>query len=237
MLWRDAVLQALHRFSIRHETRLVERQPFIEEELARIVSDAEARGETPSQTLSRVLQELRDEGILYFTGGGKYLLADTPMDMEAEELPDDAIDFAISSNKLLLGVVPVDEAQAIVRRRKGQARVRALALRSYNHQCGLCDIRDDNLLVASHIVRWADEPLARGNLCNVICLCRLHDPLFEAGYFAITDTFDILRRRDVASQIVLTVLRETDRLRLPKAHQPSPEFLRKHRIRTGFEKL
>ncbi len=236
MLWRDAVLDALHRYSNWHDTRLVERQTLIEEELPRIVNDTGSVGLTPDQTLSRVLQELEDDGILFFSGSGKYLLADSPVDVEAEELPDDAVDFAINSKKLLLGVVPTGDDQAIARRRRGQDRIRELALQGYGHQCGLCDIKDGKLLVASHIVRWADEPEARGNLSNVLCLCRLHDPLFEVGYVAISDSFKVLKREDVPSQMIVAVLRLTDQLRLPAANQPGPEFLRKHRIRTGFEK-
>ncbi len=236
MLWRDAVLNALHRYSNRHGTRLVERQTLIEEELARIVNDTESVGESPAQTLSRVLQELRDDRILFFSGSGKYLLADTPVDMEAEELPDDAVDFAINSKKLRLGIVPTRDEQTIARLRRGQARIRELALQSYDHQCGLCDIRDGKLLVASHIVRWADDPEARGNLSNVLCLCRLHDPLFEVGYFAISDDLIVLKRKNVPSRLTMAVLSLTDRLRLPTANCPSAEFLRKHRVRTGFER-
>lgn len=236
MLWRDAVLDALHRYSNRHGTRLVERQHLIDEELDRIVRDTESQGETPSQTLSRVLQELGRDDLIYLAGNGKYLLLDTPIDVETEGLPDDAVDFAIHTNKLRLGIVPASDAQAVGRQRRGQDRIRDLTLQSYDYQCGLCDVRDRDLLVASHIARWADEPQARGNLANVICLCKLHDPLFEVGYFAISDSYDVLKRKDAPGQVVGAVLRLTSRLRLPTANQPVPEFLRKHRIRTGFEK-
>lgn len=57
MFWREAVLDALHRFSTRRGTRLVERQHFIQEGLDRIISDTASQGQTPSQTLSPVLQD------------------------------------------------------------------------------------------------------------------------------------------------------------------------------------
>ncbi len=42
MLWREAVLDPLHRFSTRRGPRLVERQHFIQEELDRLISDRAA---------------------------------------------------------------------------------------------------------------------------------------------------------------------------------------------------
>ena len=65
----------------------------------------DAHGKTPDQTLSRVLQELRRDGIIHFLDLGKYLLLDTPIDIEAEDLPDEAIDLAINNGKLRIGVV------------------------------------------------------------------------------------------------------------------------------------
>ena len=37
-----------------------------DEELDRVISDTDSKGRTPSQTMSRVLQELRDQGIIEF---------------------------------------------------------------------------------------------------------------------------------------------------------------------------
>jgi hypothetical protein len=236
MLWRDAVLEALRRLSNRRHTRLITRQELIDEELAHIVEATASQGATPGQTMSRVLQELQDEGLLYFTGVGEYLLLDTPVDVETEDLPGDAVDFAIKQGKLHLGYVPTDDVQTTARRRLGQTRVRHLTLQSYSLQCAFCDLRDDGLLVASHIARWADAPEARGILSNVICLCRIHDPLFENGYLSLSDAYQVLKRSKIESQMVGIILRATDRFRLPMSNPPAAEFLRSHRIRTGFEK-
>jgi putative restriction endonuclease len=43
----------------------------------------------------------------------------------------------------------------------------------------MCDIDDPEILIASHIVRWSEEKATRGLSENVICLCVLHDALFE----------------------------------------------------------
>lgn len=236
MLWRDAVIAALDRYSTRHSTRLISRQPLIDEELERICKDTDSHGETPSQTLSRVLQELRNDKIIYFTGSGQYLLADKPIDVEVEDLPDDAIDFALETRKLEFNKVEAGNSQVITRRRKGQNRIRELTLFDYDFQCSLCDIQDKQMLVASHIVRWSDDAECRGNLSNVICLCRLHDPLFELGYFALTDNYEPIYKQAIASQMVTSVVQMTKKFRRPRTNLPAPEFLKRHRIRTGFDK-
>ena len=66
MDWRSAVLAALDRYRARHGSTFVERQSLLSEELENIARDTGSAGSTPDQTLSRVLQELRDEGILEF---------------------------------------------------------------------------------------------------------------------------------------------------------------------------
>ena len=45
-------------------------------QLATVVTDAQSGGATPAQTMSRVLQELRDEGVVIFDGRGRYRLAE-----------------------------------------------------------------------------------------------------------------------------------------------------------------
>jgi hypothetical protein len=235
MIWKDAVVAALHRYSARHHTKLIVRQSLIDEELDQICKDTDSLGATPAQTMSRVLQELRDEDFLYFTGNGEYLLADVPIDVEYEDLPDDAIDFALNKRKLQLNIVPAGDFQAQARHRKGQNRIRELTLRDYGYQCGFCDVNDSKMLIASHIVRWADDSAARGNLSNVICLCRLHDPLFELGYLSMSDNYQIIRRNVITSQMIQAIMQMTKKFRVPRTNLPSPEFLRQHRIRTGLE--
>ena len=159
-----------------------------------ISSATESYGATQPQTLSRVLQELRDDGTLEFLDPGTYLLLDDPINVETEELPDEAIDVALRANRLKIGIVPTDTQQALFRQRKGQARLRFLTLINYGSCCAVCDIADSGMLIASHIVGWAQAAEHRGDLSNVICLCRIHDALFEAGYWSLDDSFGVLKK-------------------------------------------
>lgn len=234
MTWKDATLNALRRFSNRNSTRRINRQQLIDEELDQIVKDSKAVGVTPSQTLSRVLQELRNEGLLYFLGDGSYLLADTLISVEIEDLPIEAIDYAIKSNKLAIGILPANDEQVVARRRIGQDRIRILTLENYGYQCAFCDVNEPGMLIAGHISRWADDAEGRGNLSNTLCLCKFHDVLFENGYFSLSEDYKILKKGGIMSRTISLILDLTENFRHPAAYPPTNEFLSKHRVRTGF---
>ena len=234
MNWRDAVLASLRGFSQRHRSPVIERQPFLDEELAVIVSATGSLGATPAQTLSRHLQELRDEGVIQFLERGQYLLLDDPIDVEQEDLTDEAIDFALRANRLRLGIVPTDSVPTRMRRRRGQARIRGLITQTYGGQCAVCDVEDNRLLIASHIVGWAESPEHRGNLSNVICLCRFHDALFEAHYWTLTDDLSPLAAPGVTSHTVRVLLEQMVHFRCPNQFRPAVEFVRAHRQRCAF---
>jgi hypothetical protein len=56
--WRDAVWEAVKRQSLKNAA--ITRQQLIDRELDSIKKEVDSEGATPAQTLSRVLQDLRD---------------------------------------------------------------------------------------------------------------------------------------------------------------------------------
>ena len=94
---------------------------------------------------------------------------------------------------------------------------------------------DVKLLIASHIARWADEPALRGKLSNVICLCRLHDSLFEAGYWGLDDHLDVIRRPSLDSVTLRAFLNDHTRFQPPEQFPPNPYYLSLHRARCGLD--
>jgi putative restriction endonuclease len=70
--WSEAVAAAVRRHVLRTGSTIFDRQALIDSEGQRILIDTGSSGATPWQTLSRVLQELRDSGVLEFVGGGTY---------------------------------------------------------------------------------------------------------------------------------------------------------------------
>ncbi len=122
----------------------------------------------------------------------------------------------------------------LIRVRRGQERVRAKTLYYYGNQCAVCDVRETDLLVASHIRRWADDADARGRLENTICLCRPHDALFEYGYWSLTDGLCvIIIRPGIQSVTLRSLLPASLRFRRPSSFPPNPEYLSSHRTRIG----
>jgi len=232
--WRDAVLLSLQAFRHGHGTRMIARQPFIAEELPVIVSATGSTGRTPHQTLSRVLQELRDEGLVDFLGNGNYFLQDTAIDIDEEDFTDEAIELAIRAQRLILRDVETATTAVLARRRRGQDRLRHLSLEQYSRTCAVCDISELPLLIASHILPWAEAPNFRGRLDNVICLCRFHDVLFERGYWSLTDDFALVTRPNTQGRPIRLLLDNLEPFKRPTAFAPALEFIRVHRQRFGF---
>ncbi len=232
--WRESVIEGIRRLVNRKSSVLFTRQEILSEEIDRIAEEAGSDGETPGQTLSKILQELRDEGLLTFIDNqGNYIFLGDPIPVEAETLTNPEIDAAIQAQKLTFGAVPTGETTAVSRYRQGQARLRQLTLINYQHQCALCDIHEEQLLVTAHLARWSDSPQGRGELGNILCLCRWHDSLLEVGLISLTDDLRLLKK-PVESKFLHSLLKNTSEVRPPKIASLAPEYLALHRKRTGF---
>jgi hypothetical protein len=87
MTWREAVSDGIARLTLRRGSNIFTRQLLLDEELSLIIKAIGSSGKTPAQTMSRVLQELRDSEEIEFIGNGEYrLLASVfiPATKEAE---------------------------------------------------------------------------------------------------------------------------------------------------------
>ena len=74
LTWKNAVSLALQQYSTRNSTVKIIRKNFIEQEIQSIINHTGRSGKTPTQTVSRVLQELRDDGVLFFSNNsGEYI--------------------------------------------------------------------------------------------------------------------------------------------------------------------
>jgi len=73
--WLKATLNAVQRYSKRHNTKTIKLKNLIREELDNIIKDTMSRGKTPIYTLQFYLQKLRDSGHIEFVDNqGTYLL-------------------------------------------------------------------------------------------------------------------------------------------------------------------
>ena len=235
LTWQQAVKAGLVRYATKNSTVQIERNRFLKQELPRIIVDTASVGKTPSQTVSRILQELRDEGFLFFSSTGLYTLNQVVINASSEDFPDDVLENAIEKGFLELPDVVTSSDDAVVRIRRGMSALRKKTLSNYSDSCALCDVNDPGLLVASHIARWADHPEARGLLSNTICFCTLHDKLFENGYFSMNDELELIWKSPQTIKVI-DIWRQqcTVNFKFPQIINPALTFINEHRIRVGL---
>jgi predicted restriction endonuclease len=133
---------------------------------------------------------------------------------------------------------PGVEREALVKLRVNQAFFRQRVLSAYEFRCCVTGLQSRSLLVASHIVPWAEDAANRLNARNGLCLNALHDRAFDRGLMWIEPDFVIrlspkLRETNDDSKQTVDWLFSFDgkKLLLPTNFQPDLKFLTKHASR------
>jgi hypothetical protein len=72
MIWKESVEKAIKRLTKKTGSRVFSRRQLIEFELDQVIGEVGSDGKTPHQTLSRVLQELRNDKAIKFEHRGVY---------------------------------------------------------------------------------------------------------------------------------------------------------------------
>lgn len=83
------------------------------------------------------------------------------------------------------------ERERKVKTRVNQNFFRTMMLTSYNSCCCITNIHNPDLLIAAHIMRWAENKANRLNPKNGLLLNALHDKAFEHGHIAIDEEYKI----------------------------------------------
>jgi putative restriction endonuclease len=127
------------------------------------------------------------------------------------------------------------EREATVRVRVNQSFFRRRIISAYEFRCCITGLAVRELLVASHIVPWAQDAANRLNPRNGLCLNALHDRAFDRGLMWVDDGLVVhfsgrLRGAARESEATLAWLTSFDGqpLRLPKRFSPDPLLLRRH---------
>jgi putative restriction endonuclease len=130
------------------------------------------------------------------------------------------------------------EREAIVRVRVNQSFFRSRILSAYEYRCCVTGSTVRPLLVASHIIPWAEDAENRLNARNGLCLNALHDRAFDRGLMWLDEALKvrfaaILLGRDENGDHTREWLTsfEGQSLRLPKRISPDPELIALHRRR------
>jgi hypothetical protein len=185
MTWQDNVVRAIQRLTSQTGSLLFTRQKLIGSEINQIIKEAGSSGETPEQTLSRILQGLRDQGIIKFESSGVYRLLkpvakayprkiffvqmftkDISLEDCVLDLIDNSVDGFIRSRHLRLSEV------ASVFWEKKKAKKRTLELPEIHvslndtrfeiqDNCGGIDLKDalNEVFTFGHSIGWTSESL------------------------------------------------------------------------------
>lgn len=102
---------------------------------------------------------------------------------------------------------------------------------NYGWKCALTGIATRDFLVASHIVPWSEDESIRLDPANGICLSTLVDRAFDTGYLVVHEDYRVHVNwncvgTDEALRAVLGPY-DGQKLSLPAAFPPNPEFLRR----------
>ena len=139
---------------------------------------------------------------------------------------------ALSDTKLFVG----NERETVIKVRVNQAFFRRRIITAYRSKCCVSGLMTPELLTASHIVRWADDPANRMNPLNGLCLNSLHDRAFDRYLMWVDEDMKIHFSKKLSEvkeeqpEATEWLLRFKGRqLILPKDFRPSLQFLKKHR--------
>jgi len=86
----------------------------------------------------------------------------------------------------------IENARREIKVRVKQSIFRKKVLENFNYQCCLTGVKENELLVASHIIPWSTKIETRLSPHNGLCLSILYDILFDKGYFTISKFYEVI---------------------------------------------
>lgn len=125
--------------------------------------------------------------------------------------------------------------------RINQDAFRNMVLNNYENKCAVTGIDIPELLVASHIIPWADKKETRLDPENGICLSSLYDKAFDRGLIGIDKNYRILISNKLQQKVTRDYYNDFfapidgKKIILPYDHKPNKEFLEYH-LDVIFEK-
>lgn len=126
------------------------------------------------------------------------------------------------------------EKLQLIKTRVNQYFFRNSILGIYDSKCCITGLKIPQLLVASHIIPWADDKQNRLNPENGLCLNSIHDKAFDEGLITITDDYKIkisksissLKKEEAVKMFFLEF--EGKNISMPERYFPNKDFLKYH---------
>ena len=127
------------------------------------------------------------------------------------------------------------DRKAYVKQRVNQQAFRSMILNIYDNHCAITGINVPELLVASHIIPWAENKEERLNPENGLCLSSLYDKAFDRGYISLDNQYRVIiaeklklyHREPYYEKHFASI--EGTTIHLPEYHRPNKTFLEWHR--------
>ncbi|WP_232700442.1 HNH endonuclease [Halobacterium wangiae] len=177
--WRRVVRRELARYREEAGTDVLERQEFLAFALP-VFREEFPDANTPGQTFSREMQQLRDAEEVEFLGNGTYRLV--ALDTEHGDTTD-AVDAARE------WPYEASEYETTVGARSLPAAFREAVLARYDSQCPVSGVDHPRLLDVAHVLSWSDHESLRTDPGNVVALDRTHHAAFDAGLYTLDGDF------------------------------------------------
>lgn len=147
--------------------------------------------------------------------------------------------YGISLSPLKINIVEEEENDYSINNRRieinarlKQSKFRLKILKNYKAQCCITGIDNKELLIASHIIPWAERINTRLDPSNGLCLFSIFDKLFDKGYITISKNFEVIPSRIIkANKKVYAFISSFigKKISLPIANPPKQEYLNYHR--------
>ena len=131
-----------------------------------------------------------------------------------------------------------EDVVSTAKQRKGQDYFRRMILANYSRRCAITGIEIPQLLLASHIIPWADKSHKKERLNpeNGICLSALYDKAFDKGLITISPDDYTVRLSSVLREYETREYYDRHfgsisgrQITMPTEYKPNRDFLAYHR--------
>lgn len=126
------------------------------------------------------------------------------------------------------------DKEALVKARVNQSFFRATLLAAYDGKCCITGLPFTQLLIASHIIPWAENAETRTDPRNGLLLNSIHDKAFDKGLITVTPSYKIRLSRQIHDALPSDVINEWfiayegKSINVPDRFLPSGEYLKWH---------
>lgn len=145
-------------------------------------------------------------------------------------LPDQDLNLSVSED---FTDYAIENRILEIKARQKQSLFRKRVLENFQNQCCLSTVREENLLIASHIIPWADRIETRLDPSNGLCLSYIYDKLFDDGYFSFNDQLKVIvsNQAGTLSKDIQNILEpiENFKIREPQNYPISLDYIKYHR--------